>query len=168
MPGILERLEVRCWGGPGSGEGRLRREQVVGGPGAGALRLDITWLKDWSLQKLQCLGPTHLEERSRREESGATSDSDVLPACPLGWPLRQPLGSWALAHLGRGCGPPPWGSRATPQGSWGSPLPLPPTLSPQPDPALHGDCLASGTNVICVSSGHTRACPRLCEDFRKI
>lgn len=53
---------------------------MVGGPGAGALRLDITWLKDWSLQKLQCLGPTHLEERSRREESGATSDSDV----PLG------------------------------------------------------------------------------------
>lgn len=56
---------------------------MVGGPGAGALRLDITWLKDWSLQKLQCLGPTHLEERSRREESGATSDSDVLPAFPL-------------------------------------------------------------------------------------
>lgn len=54
---------------------------MVGGAGASALGLDITWLKDWPLWKLRCLGPTHLKERSRRERSGATRDA--LPAHPL-------------------------------------------------------------------------------------
>lgn len=42
----------------------IGRGQAVGAVGAGAPEPDLTWLKDWSLQKLQSLGPGRLQERT--------------------------------------------------------------------------------------------------------
>ena len=57
-----------------------------------ALGLDFTWLKDWSLQMLQTLEPTHLEGREREAEAVCDVSSGSSS-------FRSAI-AWAVPHLG--------------------------------------------------------------------
>lgn len=127
---------------------------MVGGAGAGAPGLDLTWQKDWSLGKLRCLGTTRLEGKSRRERSGATCDA--LPAHPLGV-ARGLLGSHSP---GLRQGPPSVGLSGHSSGELGvTPAPSSDSLSTPWSCASLG-LPGSWNQHVCVSSQFHKYLPK--------
>lgn len=96
-PGILE---IRgCGGAQAQVRGDFEEFHVLGGFGAVALGLDITWLRDRSLRKLWRLSPTHLQEKGGGKWRGYC---DRSLHTPQGSPCSSPEGSglsltWAEA-----------------------------------------------------------------------